>query len=118
MKNLVKILLRLEGLAILLVSAYLYYVISGNWVVFVILFLLPDLTLLAYLKDNKLGSTVYNLVHNYMTVLAILVIGYLAGNDVVISVGLVLSSHIGLDRLVGYGLKYPNKDKTTHLQKV
>lgn len=118
MKNLVKILLRLEGLAILLVSVYFFSVVSGNWIAFVILFLLPDLALLAYLKDNRFGSTFYNLVHNYMTVLVVVAIGYLIGNDVVISVGLVLSSHIGLDRLVGYGLKYPIGSKTTHLQKV
>ena len=38
--------------------------------------------------------------------------------DPLIQAGLIWLTHIGVDRLVGYGLKYPTDLKRTHLQRV
>ena len=37
---------------------------------------------------------------------------------VVVAIGLVWLAHIGFDRVLGYGLKYPEGFKETHLQRV
>ena len=35
-----------------------------------------------------------------------------------IKLGLIWLAHIGMDRAIGYGLKYPTNHKDTHLQRV
>jgi hypothetical protein len=42
----------------------------------------------------------------------------LGESDVALQVRLIWLAHIGLDRAVGYGLKYPTAFKETHLQRV
>jgi Domain of unknown function (DUF4260) len=37
---------------------------------------------------------------------------------VAMAVALIWFAHIGMDRTVGYGLKYPTSFKDTHLQRV
>lgn len=74
--------------------------------------------MIGYLKNKKLGATVYNLVHNYATGLIVLTIGYLLVNQVIESIGIILFAHVALDRLLGFGLKYPSAFKDTHLQKI
>ncbi|MBI2443419.1 MAG: DUF4260 family protein [Candidatus Levybacteria bacterium] len=58
-------ILHLEGFAIFLFAVYLFYRISGDWLLFVILL-----------------------------------------------------AHVGMDRFLGFGLKYPTHFKQTHLQKL
>ncbi|KKB35215.1 hypothetical protein QY97_01956 [Bacillus thermotolerans] len=36
----------------------------------------------------------------------------------VLAVGLIWSAHIGMDRAIGYGLKYSTHFKDTHLNRV
>jgi len=114
----VKNILKLEGLAVFLASLYFFNEISGNWILFVLLIIVPDISMIGYIKDKKLGSITYNLVHNYILALVIIFYGILANNDLVTSFGLILSAHIGADRLVNYGLKYPSDFKDTHINKV
>ncbi len=49
---------------------------------------------------------------------ALAVAGVLADADVAIQVALVWLAHIGFDRFLGYGLKYPSGFKDTHLQRL
>jgi hypothetical protein len=44
--------------------------------------------------------------------------GVLAGADGLVAVSLIWIAHIGADRGLGYGLKYPTAFKDTHLQRV
>jgi hypothetical protein len=74
--------------------------------------------MLGYLKSKKLGTITYNLVHNYLLAIILIAIGVLWENVLLISLGLILSAHVGIDRLIGYGLKYPTHFKGTHLQKL
>ncbi len=114
----VKMILRLEGLFVFAASLFLFNEISGNWLLFVLLILVPDLSMIGYLRNTKLGSITYNLVHNYLLALAVIFLGLGFGNNFVVTLGLILSAHIGMDRFFGYGLKYPDNFKNTHIQKL
>ncbi|KKR72353.1 MAG: hypothetical protein UU15_C0030G0005 [Candidatus Levybacteria bacterium GW2011_GWC2_40_7] len=57
-------ILRLEGLVAFLLALALYFKFNGNWLIFVLLILVPDVSIAGYLKNNKIGALAYNLVHN------------------------------------------------------
>ena len=42
----------------------------------------------------------------------------MADSETAAKVALIWLAHIGMDRLLGYGLKYPSAFKDTHLQRV
>lgn len=114
----VRILLRLEGLAILIASVYLYSLTEASWLLFALLLFTPDLSMIGYLKDKKIGATIYNLVHNVALGVLVIFLGVLMNIPVLIPIGLILAAHVGMDRAMGYGLKYPTSFKDTHMQKV
>jgi hypothetical protein len=113
-----RILLHLEGAAILALSVFFYHRLHGSWLLFAILFLAPDLFMLGYLANARIGSAVYNFAHTYVTAGILLVIAYLAAKPQLFPIALIWSAHIGFDRLLGFGLKYPTHFKDTHLQHV
>jgi len=111
-------LLHLEGLAVLVGAIALYFDLGFGWLALVVLFLAPDLSLLGYLGGPKVGALTYDLVHTCVLPVALGVGGVLAGSDLAVQLALVWGAHIGMDRFVGYGLKYPTGFKGTHLQRV
>jgi Domain of unknown function (DUF4260) len=112
------ILLRLEGLAVLAAALILYAHLRGNAWLFVALILAPDLSMIGYLVNTRLGSLTYNTVHTYTLPALVLGAGLAANIPTVLFLGLIWFAHIGADRLLGYGLKYPNAFKDTHMQHV
>lgn len=116
--SLVKVILHLEGLFVFPTALYLYGVLAGNWILFALLLFTPDASMLGYLRDNKLGAIFYNLVHNYILSLVIIIVGRLIGSDLLMQLGVILLAHVGLDRSMGYGLKYMTRFQDTHLQHV
>jgi hypothetical protein len=112
------VLLRLEGAALLAGALLLYREHGASWLLFALLLLAPDLSMLGYLAGLRVGATVYNAAHTTVPAIALAAVGLLTDQDVATSVGLVWLAHIGLDRLVGYGLKYPEGFKETHLARV
>ena len=44
--------------------------------------------------------------------------GVLAGRPIYISLGLIWFAHIGFDRMMGFGLKYPTRFGDTHLGRI
>lgn len=112
------LLLRLEGLVVLLVAVALYAYQGYSWLWFALLLLAPDLSFLAYAFNSRLGSIVYNAVHTYALPLLLALISLLAGSSLGQQLALIWLAHIGLDRLLGYGLKYPTGFKDTHLVRV
>lgn len=113
-----RVLLHVEGATMLVMSVGLYAYVSGNWLLFALLLLAPDLSALGYLAGTRVGSITYNLAHIYLFPAALAAFGLLAGNNLALSLSLVWFAHIGMDRTVGYGLKYPTAFKDTHLSKV
>lgn len=114
----VKKILHFEGFVLLLAALYFYQQIHGDWLLFILLLFVPDISMVGYLKDKKLGAILYNLMHNYVSAIIIGAAGLLLNHIVTIQLGLILFSHVALDRGLGYGLKYPTHFKDTHLQKV
>ena len=114
----VKILLRLEGLTLFAGMMLLYWIWGGSWWVFVILFLAPDLSFIAYLSDPKTGAIIYNAAHSYMAPVALLTTGFAMGEPLILSLAMIWLAHIGIDRALGYGLKYQAGFGFTHLGRI
>lgn len=108
-------LLRLEGLGVLLLTAHIYGHRDAGWLLWFVLFLVPDLSLLGYLGGSRWGARVYNAFHTYVGPMALAAIGALAAQPTLVSLSLIWGGHIGLDRLVGYGLKLQGGFAYTHL---
>lgn len=109
------LLLRLEGLAIAVLALCFGFTQGLSWLLLLVLFLAPDFAMLGYLAGNKIGSVVYNAAHTLVVPLALLGVGWWAGSDLTVSIACIWVAHIGIDRCVGYGLKYPSAFKHTHL---
>ena len=110
--------LRGEGLAALIGGILGYAYLGGPWLALVPLLLLPDVAMVGYLRGARLGSLIYNLGHNFGTAGVVLGLGLWLGIGWLAVAGSILVAHIGMDRLFGYGLKYPTTFKDTHLQHV
>lgn len=110
-----KTILKLEEAAQLLLSIFLFYNLDFSWWVFPACILLPDLSMIGYAFGNKIGAYAYNLFHHKFVGIAILILGYWIGNQNIVLVGLVLFGHAAMDRIFGYGLKYKDNFKHTHL---
>lgn len=111
-------LLRVEGLAILTVSLAAYHELDGSWAVFFLLFLWPDLFMLGYLLNPRMGASLYNLVHTEIGPLLLGAVAVFARWHNTLLFAIIWMAHIGLDRMLGYGLKYPTFFEDTHLQRV
>ena len=110
--------LRLEGLTVFAASAVAYSWQLASWQLFVALFLEPDLTMLGYLVKSSLGARLYNLAHNYVAPVFLVMYGLGIGRADVVPFGLIWTAHIGFDRVLGYGLKYPDHFEDTHLGRI
>lgn len=96
---------RLAGGLTLLLAVLLYRWTGGGWLVFALLLLLPDLGALGYLIGARAGARGYNALHNYPLPLALLAAGMLTGGSSIVALAAIWLAHIGMDRLLGYGLK-------------
>jgi hypothetical protein len=116
--SLPNILLRLEGLTAFVGAVLLYAHQGYSGVAFVLLLLLPDLSMIGYLVNPRIGSLTYNAVHFYTLPALLIALGLVGGIPMVVQLGLIWFAHIGMDRVSGYGLKYPTQFKDTHLGRV
>jgi hypothetical protein len=114
----VRSLLRVEGLVILVLSIYGYEALGGRWLWYLVLFLAPDLSMAGYVANPRIGSIAYNIVHTYSVAIIALGVGWALRLPLLMLAGLILAGHIGLDRALGYGLKYPAGFKDTHIQRL
>ncbi len=111
--------LRIEELAMFALGLYVFLAfLPFAWWWFLVLILTPDISMLGYLGGNKTGAFVYNFFHHRALALLVLVIGVYLENQIVILAGIILFSHIAMDRFFGYGLKYVTGFKHTHLEEL
>ena len=110
----VRTVLRVEGLCVLAASVYAYSTVGAGWGVFFAYFLLPDLSCLGYLAGPRVGAFAYNAAHSYIGAVACLALSF-GSSHVPLALGLVWCAHIGFDRVLGYGLKYGQSFRHTHL---
>ena len=108
-------LLRLEGLAVAAMTAVLYAKTGASWWLFAALWLTPDLSMLGYLAGSCWGARCYNAVHTYVVPVALALSALLLKTPALLPFALIWANHIGVDRLLGYGLKYSDGFGFTHL---
>lgn len=114
----VKNLVRLEALFVVMVSLIVYFEQGGSWMMLLFLSLAPDITLLGYLINKQAGSIIYNLGHNYVLPMILIYTGWKISYHGLILIGLIWTFHIGIDRFLGFGLKYKTNFKDTHIQRL
>lgn len=114
----IKYILQLEGAAILSLAIYLFAKSNGSWWMFGLLLLSTDLAMILYLFGLKIGTFSYNLVHNYILPVGMVIFGLHFANELAVQLSLIWFAHIGMDKMVGYGLKYSTGFKHTHFEKV
>jgi len=111
-------LLRFEGLAVAAVTAVLYARTGASWWLFAALWLAPDLSMLGYVAGPCRGARVYNAFHTYVGPVALALSALALGGHATLAAALVWANHIGVDRLLGYGLKFGDGFGWTHLGRV
>lgn len=112
------LLLRIEGAALFAGSIFLYRSLGAGWLLFLALCLWPDIFMLGYLADTRLGARLYNLVHTDTLPIVLAAASLSLHRPGTLAFALIWLAHIGWDRMLGYGLKYPTFFKDTHLQRV
>jgi Domain of unknown function (DUF4260) len=113
-----RLLMHAEGAFIFALTLWFYRAGHYPWWLFAALFLAPDFFMLGYLKNAQVGAAAYNLVHTLAAPMLLLLVALLLPSPASIPCVLIWLCHIGFDRMLGYGLKYPTFFKDTHLQRV
>jgi hypothetical protein len=111
-------LLHVEGAVVAVAAVALYFHLGYPWWLLVVLALAPDLSMIAYAAGPAAGAVAYDIAHTYALPVALALVGVFADADLAVQIGLVWAAHIGVDRAIGYGLKYPSGFRDTHLQRV
>ncbi len=112
-----KKILQAEEIAQLAIAVAGLYMqpLNFSWRVWILLFLSPDISMLGYLINTKAGAFSYNLFHHKLTATLIMIAGYAMHNNIALFTGILLFAHSCFDRVLGYGLKYSDDFKHTHL---
>ncbi len=110
------VLIRIEEAGLLIAAILLYVHFHFSWVLFAVLFLAPDLSMLGYLANPRVGAAFYNLAHTLTGPIVLFGVAYVEHYPVALAIAIIWAAHIAVDRLLGFGLKYPGAFKDTHLQ--
>jgi hypothetical protein len=111
----VRTLLRAEGLALLTGALIAYAHFGAGWGFFAAVFLLPDVAFLAYLAGPRWGAAAYNATHSTLGPWAATALGAATSSPLLLATGLAWGAHVGMDRALGFGLKYAQGFTATHL---
>jgi hypothetical protein len=111
-------LLQAEGVAVFAAALALYVDADFSILALVLLFLAPDLAFLVFLINPRAGAIAYDLVHIEVWPIVLGAYGVLAGEQLPVQIALIWLAHLGLDRAVGYGLRYPDAPGESHLDRV
>ena len=76
------------------------------WWWFLVLILTPDIGMLRYLVNSKIGALIYNIFHHKGLAILVYIAGIYFANNIMELTGIILFSHASFDRVFGYGLKY------------
>jgi Domain of unknown function (DUF4260) len=109
--------LRLEGLALLLAVLYGYVKVSHfeAWGLCIFLLFLPDISIIGYAVSTRVGAILYNLAHSLILPLFVFSVWLASPRRIILYFALMWLAHVGMDRALGYGLKYDDDFKHTHL---
>ena len=112
------LLLRLEGACYAIAALLIYWQFGFSWWMFAVLILVPDLSMLGYLAGPRVGAISYNIVHATPLAWALLLTTLFSHQNRGLAIALIWFAHIGIDRALGYGLKYATGFKDTHLGRI
>lgn len=112
------LLLRLEGLTVLIAATLLYFQQGFGIGLFFLLLFAPDIAMVFFAINKRVGTLAYNIVHAYPLPLSLLVAALMLTWPELLPYALIWLAHIGLDRLLGYGLKYPDSFSHTHFDHI
>lgn len=107
--------LKIEELAQFILGIFLFSQLDYAWWWFLVLILTPDIGAIGYLINTKIGAFTYNIFHHKAIAIIVGLVGFYFNSSLLILIGVILFSHAALDRIFGYGLKYPDNFKNTHL---
>ena len=112
------VIVRAEGAAMAVLAILLFARRQESWWLFAALILSPDLTIPIYFVNERVGAGLYNAAHTYLFPIVLAGYGVVGDADLPIAVALIWTAHIGVDRALGFGLKYPTAFRDTHLQRL
>jgi hypothetical protein len=107
--------LGLEGLVLLAGTLIAFAVLGQPWWLVPAGILVPDIAMAGYAAGTRLGAHLYNVAHTTLLPAVMLGVGYWQADHLVMALALVWFAHIGMDRLLGMGLKYGDRFTHTHL---
>ena len=113
-----KTILKIEELAMFTLAFLFFQTLDLAWWWFWALLLTPDIGMLGYLVNNRIGALCYNLFHHKGVAILVGVWGYWGQFELGLIVGAILFAHSSFDRIFGYGLKYSQGFKFTHLGEI
>lgn len=111
-------IISLEYVIAFLVTVFFYWHFDFSFVYFVLFLLLPDVSMLGYMVNTKVGALFYNIGHSLVMPAILLVLGFVTVSTPLLMVSIIWLAHIFLDRALGYGLKYEEAFTKTHLQQI
>ena len=94
-------LLRTEGVALLALSVMLYWVNGESWLLFGVLLLAPDLSMLGYLAGPRVGAAIYNVFHTYALPAVLGALGMVLTSPMAIALALIVGVPLELDVPLG-----------------
>lgn len=115
MNNTMKNLLMLEELGQFGLAVFLFSELQYSWWLFPLCILIPDISMIGYIISPKAGAWLYNFFHHKLLAVVVLILGFYLKIQIVECIGTILLGHSSMDRIFGYGLKFNDDFKHTHL---
>jgi Domain of unknown function (DUF4260) len=113
-----KTLLKIEYAAEFILGIFFFKLLNYAWWWFPVLLFTPDVSMIAYLINPKMGAWLYNFIHHKALAIICIIGGFVFFNNPLSLIGAILLAHIGMDRFFGFGLKHETAFKDTHLGKI
>lgn len=114
-----RLLLRLEGLGLFAIATWGYHSFTSlSWLLYALLFFVPDISFAAYAAGPRFGSAIYNALHTTIGPVLLMIGGFFLQSSLVMGIGAIWAAHVGFDRMLGYGLKYVTSFHDTHLGRI
>ena len=110
-----KIWLRLDGAVLFAATIFLFAGEHVQWWIYPALLFVPDIFMVGYLLNTRLGAFLYNAGHSYFLPALMIYLAWITHHPMTIAIGIIWLGHVGFDRFFGYGLKYDSSFKDTHL---
>lgn len=110
------LILKIEKIFLFTLLLYLYiFVLHFSISLFFILFFIPDISIIGYSINTRIGAITYNIFHSYILPISLLILGLVIANSFSQMIAIIWIEHILFDRILRYGLKHFDSFQHTHL---